>query len=129
MRIPLTLLCACLLSICQAQEQTPNVLIIIADDLGIDVLDGFGIDGEKPVTPTLDSLRANGLSFTNCWASPQCTPTRAAMISGKYGIKTGMTAASITPQNMDLIITKVFSPRVWTIIMIGRKSLMARPNK
>lgn len=73
-----------------AQQQTPNILFIVADDLGIDVLEGFGIPGEKPVTPVLDSLRASGLAFTNCWATPQCTPTRAAILSGKYGIKTGV---------------------------------------
>ena len=64
--------------------------MIIADDLGIDAIGGFGVEGNLPVTPTLDSLRGNGLSFTNCWATPQCTPTRAAIMSGKYGIKTGV---------------------------------------
>ena len=79
------------LSFCYAQKQTPNILLIIADDLGNDVLDGFGIEeGDKPITPTLDSLRENGVAFTNCWASPQCTPTRAAIMSGKFGINTGI---------------------------------------
>ena len=80
-----SLLCMAL----QAQE-SPNILLIIADDLGIDAIEGFGIEGDLPVTPTLDSLRASGISFTNCWATPQCTPTRAAIMSGKYGIKTGI---------------------------------------
>ncbi|MTB52534.1 sulfatase-like hydrolase/transferase [Lewinella sp. W8] len=89
-RLPL-FLCVSFISIASfAQEQTPNVLLIIADDLGVDVMEGFGVDGDKPVTPTLDSLRASGIAFTNCWATPQCTPTRAAIMSGKYGIKTGV---------------------------------------
>lgn len=84
------LLFLALVAVCAAQKQTPNVLLIIADDLGIDVMEGFGIESDKPVTPTLDSLRENGIAFTNCWATPQCSPTRAAIMSGKFGIKTGV---------------------------------------
>lgn len=73
-----------------SQQQSPNILLIIADDMGIDALSGFGISEDLPVTPTLDSFRENGLTFTNCWAAPQCSPTRAAIMSGKFGIKTGV---------------------------------------
>ena len=77
-------------TICFSQQQSPNILLIIADDMGIDSTPGFGINEDLPSTPTLDSLREKGLSFTNCWAAPQCSPTRAAIMSGKYGIKTGV---------------------------------------
>ncbi|MFB1040489.1 MAG: sulfatase-like hydrolase/transferase, partial [Polaribacter sp.] len=77
-------------STCFSQQQSPNILLIIADDMGIDSTPGFGINEDLPSTPTLDSLREKGLSFTNCWAAPQCSPTRAAIMSGKYGIKTGV---------------------------------------
>ncbi|WP_299017849.1 sulfatase-like hydrolase/transferase [uncultured Polaribacter sp.] len=73
-----------------AQQQTPNILLIIADDLGIDATPGFGIEQDLPVTPTLNSFREKGVTFTNTWATPQCSPTRAAIMSGKYGIKTGV---------------------------------------
>lgn len=73
-----------------SQQQSPNILLIIADDLGIDAISGFGIEDDVAVTPTLDSFRKSGLSFINCWATPQCSPTRAAMVSGEYGIKTGV---------------------------------------
>ena len=75
---------------CFSQQQSPNILLIIADDMGIDSTPGFGINEDLPVTPTLDSFREKGLSFTNCWAAPQCSPTRAAIMSGKFGIKTGV---------------------------------------
>ncbi|XMO87648.1 sulfatase-like hydrolase/transferase [Algibacter sp. AS12] len=77
-------------SILSGQQQSPNILLIIADDLGIDAVSGFGIEENVPVTPTLDTFRAEGISFTNCWAAPQCSPTRAAVMSGKFGIKTGV---------------------------------------
>lgn len=73
-----------------SQQQTPNILLIIADDLGIDSTPGFGIENDLPVTPTLDAFREKGVTFTNTWATPQCSPTRAAIMSGKYGIKTGV---------------------------------------
>ncbi|MEO0626749.1 MAG: sulfatase-like hydrolase/transferase [Bacteroidota bacterium] len=89
-----------------AQKQTPNILLIIADDMGIDVTEGFGIPGDKPITPTLDSLRGSGLAFDNCWATPQCTPSRAAIMSGRYGIKTGVMRP---PGNLDPSFTSVFN--------------------
>ncbi len=89
-RIILLSLILCTHYITQAQNQSPNILLIIADDLGIDAINGYDIPGDKPITPTLDSLRENGLNFTNCWATPSCTPTRSSIMSGKYGIKTGV---------------------------------------
>ena len=61
----------------------PNILLIIADDLGNDMLAGFNEYEINPLTPTLDSLRASGISFTNVWSSPICSPTRAGLISGQ----------------------------------------------
>ena len=85
-----TLLLFFFVNTCFSQQQSPNILLIIADDLGIDSTPGFGITSDLPVTPTLDSFREKGLSYTNCWAAPQCSPTRAAIMSGKFGIKTGV---------------------------------------
>ena len=76
-----------------AAQSQPNVLLIIADDLGIDALEGYGIEeGIFPHTPVINSLRENGISYMNNWATPICTPTRASIMSGKYGIKTGVRA-------------------------------------
>lgn len=89
-----------------AQDQRPNILLIIADDMGIDVLNGYGVSGNKPVTPHLDSLRESGINFTNCWTAPQCTPTRAAIMSGKFGIKTGVMDP---PGPLDIEHTSIFN--------------------
>ncbi len=106
MKIFFTLI-SLILSFSQAitQQSTPNILLIIADDLGIDAIEGFGLDTETPNTPNLDMLRANGLSFVNTWATPQCTPTRAAIMSGKHGIKTGVMRP---PGNLDLVHESIF---------------------
>ena len=81
------------------QPSPPNILLIIADDLGVDVTNGYHSPGLSPNTPTLDSLMASGLTFNNVWSTPMCTPTRAAIMSGKYGIKTGVLSA---PGNLDI---------------------------
>jgi len=69
---------------------SPNILFIIADDMGFDVTNGFPEGDQKPFTPHLDAIMNNGLTFTNFWVNPSCIPTRASIISGKYGINTGV---------------------------------------
>lgn len=89
-----------------AQDNQPNILLIIADDLGIDIMNGYQENDRMPNTPNLDELRENGLTFTNTWSAPQCTPTRASIMSGKYGIKTGVMRP---PGNLDLEHQSLFS--------------------
>jgi len=89
-----------------AQDQ-PNILLIIADDLGNDALQGFGIDdADFPNTPNLKTLMDDGVSYMNTWATPQCTPTRASIMSGKYGINTGVMRP---PGNLDLEHESIFN--------------------
>ncbi|MHA6195781.1 arylsulfatase [Pseudomonas wadenswilerensis] len=59
--------------------ERPNILLIVADDLGYSDLGAFG--GEI-ATPNLDQLAANGLQMTNMYAAPTCSPTRAMLMSG-----------------------------------------------
>ena len=89
----------------QTDPNHPNILLIVADDLGVDALNGFQTGGVKPVTPTLDNLRNTGLAFTNAWSTPQCAPTRAVIMSGKYGVKTGVLEV---PGNLDPVHTSIF---------------------
>ncbi|MBX2815418.1 MAG: sulfatase-like hydrolase/transferase, partial [Saprospiraceae bacterium] len=89
-------------SLCQNH---PNVLLIIADDMGIDITPGFQENERMPHTPNLDMLRTLGISYQNTWSAPTCTPTRAAILSGKYGIKTDIMRA---PGNLELLDTSLF---------------------
>lgn len=114
-----------------AQSSQPNILLIIADDLGTDVLNGYDVPGNKPVTPHLDSLRESGVNFTNCWASPQCTPTRAVIMSGKFGIKTGVMDP---PGPLDIEHTSIFNrvkadPNIdYNMAVIGKWHLAGAGN-
>lgn len=100
-----SLLCIAFPQYSTAQEY-PNILLIISDDLGMDATNGYQDNQLKPTTPHLDALQARGLTFTNAWATPMCTPTRATIMSGKYGVKTGVVAA---PGNLDLEHTSIFN--------------------
>ena len=97
------------ISFSQDSASAPNVLFIIADDLGIDAFNSldYGIDiTSQPSTPTLDMLKAHGIAYLNVWATPQCTPTRASLMSGKYGIINGVRDV---PGNLDLEHKSIFN--------------------
>lgn len=68
----------------------PNVLLLVADDFGVDQLAAWREHPQPPRTPTLDGLVGAGVSFRNAWAYPDCSPTRAALLTGRYGRRTGV---------------------------------------
>ncbi|MEM0895399.1 MAG: sulfatase-like hydrolase/transferase [Verrucomicrobiota bacterium] len=69
-----------------AQE---NILLIIADDLGADSVGLYSTAGTAP-TPVIDALATNGVLFTNAWANPTCSPTRAGVLTGRASFRTGV---------------------------------------
>ncbi len=68
----------------------PNVLLLVADDLGTDHVGCYGEGADPPPTPVLDALAAQGVRFTSAWGYPACSPTRAVLQSGRYGFRTGV---------------------------------------
>lgn len=72
------------------RPEPPNILLVIADDLGKDASAQYPEGDDPPDTPVLDSLAQQGLVFENAWSSPTCTPTRAGILTGKYGFRTGV---------------------------------------
>ncbi|MBK7408110.1 MAG: sulfatase-like hydrolase/transferase [Saprospirales bacterium] len=71
-------------------SDTPNILLIIADDMGKDATQGFSEGSIKPSTPNIDKIKDEGVVFNNLWVTPTCSPTRASIITGKYGYRTGV---------------------------------------
>jgi len=68
------------------QEERPNILLIVADDLGINDLSG----GAGVLTPNMDSIAKNGLNFTQAYAAQStCAPSRAALFTGRYPTNIG----------------------------------------
>lgn len=67
----------------------PNIIFILADDLGLGDLACTGSDKFK--TPNIDELAKNGLRFEHCYATPLCGPSRCMLMTGRYPFRTGMT--------------------------------------
>jgi arylsulfatase B len=86
------------------QAQQTNVLLIIADDLGIDSLAAFNAAPAAllPPTPTIDNIQANGITFTRFYAYSTCSPTRGSMMTGRYSFRTGVVAPSIGNYDLQL---------------------------
>lgn len=77
-----------------SSKAPPNILLIIADDLGVEQLASFGIGTQPAFTPNLDQLARQGMSFVNVWSQPICSPTRATLLTGRYGFRTGVGTAT-----------------------------------
>lgn len=71
-----------------AGTDKPNILFILADDLGIECLSSYG--GTDHKTPNLDRLAAQGVQFTHCFSNPYCSPSRASLLTGRYPFKNGL---------------------------------------
>lgn len=75
---------------CSAAETTaprPNIIVILADDLGFSDL---GCYGSEIPTPNLDRMAADGLKFNRFYTTPRCCPTRAALLTGLYSQQAGI---------------------------------------
>ncbi len=89
--------------------EPPNILLIIADDLGKDAINGYAEGSIKPNTPHIDAIRNDGLTFNNLWVYPTCTPTRASIITGKYGYRTGIKWAGDALAASEVTLQKYIS--------------------
>lgn len=72
------------------RKQPPNILFVVMDDVGVDQMKlyGYGASPEPAQTPTIDALAAKGVVFTNAWAMPDCSPSRATFWEGRYPMRT-----------------------------------------
>ena len=70
-----------------ADESKPNIIFILADDLGLDGVSCYGSDKHK--TPNIDALATTGTKFQTCYAAPLCGPSRCLLMSGRYAFRTG----------------------------------------
>lgn len=76
-----------------AAEHRPNIVLIVADDLG---WKDVGFHGSDIKTPTLDKLAESGVRLEQFYAQPMCTPTRAALMTGRYPFRYGLQTAVIS---------------------------------
>ncbi len=82
--------------VCSADQSKPNIILIMADDVGIEGLGCYG--GTSYKTPNLDAMAANGLRFTHAYSQPLCTPTRVQLMTGKYNHRNWMSFGILDPK-------------------------------
>lgn len=68
-------------------DNRPNILFILADDMGKEWVSSYGAGGIE--TPNIDKLASEGIKFNNAWSHPQCTPSRVSLITGQYPYRNG----------------------------------------
>jgi arylsulfatase A-like enzyme len=95
---------ACTSSLVQADDQKPNVVFILADNVGYGDLGCYG-GGELrgAPTPRLDQMASEGLRFTQFLVEPSCTPSRAALMTAQYSIRNGLSLVTLpgTPNTLS----------------------------
>ncbi len=69
----------------QRQQKMPNIILIMADDLGREAIGAYGCDEYS--TPNIDRMAAEGALFTYAYSMPLCTPTRVQLMTGKYNFR------------------------------------------
>ena len=95
----------------------PNVLLILADDLGWSDLGSFG--GEIR-TPHLDALAQNGLSFTQCYNSARCSPSRASLLTGLAPHQAGFPNLTGVLSPRSVTLPEVLGEAGYSTSMVGK---------
>lgn len=70
---------------CKKPEQLPNIVLIMADDMGYECLGSNGSTAYQ--TPNLDRLAADGIRFEHCYSQPLCTPSRVKIMTGQFNYR------------------------------------------
>ncbi len=91
----------------------PNIVLLIADDFGVDLMGAYAEGASPACTQNVDALAAEGLLFRNAWANPTCSPTRAALLTGKHAFRTGI-GGPAGGQDDGLLPAEITLPEVLT---------------
>ncbi|HIO64627.1 MAG TPA: arylsulfatase [Dehalococcoidia bacterium] len=79
-------------------NKKPNIILIMSDDLGYEVIGANG--GTSYGTPRLDEMAQNGMRFENAHVMPLCTPTRTALMTGKYNFRNYIGFGLLSPNEV-----------------------------
>ena len=108
----------------------PNIIFILADDLGIGDVSCYGSDNNK--TPIIDQMAKDGIRFTHGYTAPLCGPSRSRILTGRYAFRTGAVnqdrVAEIKPEN-EVMIPTVLKSAGYTSAMVGKWSQMGLTPK
>ena len=104
-----------------ASGKKPNIIFILADDLGINGLACYGADHYK--TPNIDRLAQAGTRFTHAYTAPLCGPSRALILTGRYAFRTGATnqdATGLMEPSVETMMPKYLKPAGYFTAAVGK---------
>jgi arylsulfatase A len=108
----------------------PNIVFILADDLGIGEVSCYGADNYK--TPHIDRLAREGMRFTHAYTPSLCGPSRATILTGRYLFRTGATNQDATGRftpAAETMLPKILKPAGYVTAAVGKwGQLPLRPN-
>ena len=119
----------------QEKSNCPNIILIMADDLGYGDLSGYGSDYIN--TPVLDNMAAEGMKFTDYHSNGAvCTPTRAALMTGNYQQKSGLEGVIYVQEekriygisSAQLTMAEIFKDAGYKTGMFGKWHLGYQPE-
>lgn len=108
-----------------SQNDKPNILIITVDDVGYYDLSCYHRGLAAYETPNIDRIAKNGMIVTDYYAQPSCTPGRAALITGQYPIRTGLTSVGqpgqkVGLQKEDPTLAEMLKPHGYSTALFGK---------
>ena len=107
----------------KARGSKPNIIYILADDLGIGDVSCYGSDHNK--TPIIDQLAKGGIQFEHAYTAPLCGPSRSRILTGRYAFRTGAVnqdrVGEIKPEN-EVLIPSVLKTAGYTSALVGKWS-------
>ena len=101
----------------QTNAPRPNVLLILADDLG---WSDIGTMGGEVSTPNIDALAGEGLTFTDFYNTPRCSPTRASLLTGLYPHQAGVPGLGQPISKRAVTLPEVLNPAGYATSMVGK---------
>ena len=108
---PFTKIAALVLALLPSVRGADNILLIIADDLGADSFPLTASAGASlPPMPNIAALKTSGVLFRNAYAHPTCSPSRAAMLTGRHPFRTGIGEALMGATSPQLAATEFTLP-------------------
>ncbi len=126
---------ACLLPPQPVTVVPSNIVLIVLDDVGVDKIRSYGVHPQPGRTPNLDALAARGVRFTSAYGEPSCSPSRAAMLTGRRPIHNGI--GNNLRHRVSMSLDEITLPEVlsdhptqqWSSFAVGKWHLSANDAK
>lgn len=112
-----------------------NFIVIVADDMGTDKIGVYGEAPDPPATPHLDALAEQGVWFRNAYVTPVCSASRAMLMTGRYGRRTGVGTVIADYSRFGLQSQEITIPEAldrggnWSAAAIGKWHLTGQNNE